>query len=317
MDFLRRPRLESSFGILCRLSDRPRFNTPCLRHTDTKSHGVWLEAYRHQLEDIPPSDLHHTLGSRYKALFQRVTPYCCRYTCHCLSCYSCHFFPCFLCSCPCGSCLCCLFLCLHKRCHHRSAQPASLNGHQGQESQSLARNHVLVAPDSRCHEPPCPCKDVYARVQSVGSLTSHGGSSQILLPSRFPRQLPLLGWILLPSGRRVVPIVVLVGTNAPGTPPRRNQSWSNQLRLIILGSCDQGFNLKSTVIQTLRGQTVETGIPQKIVIIFWHFLMRTRLQSAPLPVWHDHCNWARYNTSISNDSEMKVLTKSKCGFCVI
>ena len=60
LDFLRRPRFESSFSTFCRRRDRPSFNTPGLRHRHQeevweKSHGVWLEARRHQLE------LHHTL----------------------------------------------------------------------------------------------------------------------------------------------------------------------------------------------------------------------------------------------------------------
>ena len=51
--------------------------------------------------------------------------------------------------------------------------------------------------------------------------------------------------------------------NASGTPPSR--------RTIILGSCNHGFDLKSVVVQTPRGQTVETRIQLEIVIIFWHF----------------------------------------------
>ena len=35
------------------------------------------------------------------------------------------------------------------------------------------------------------------------------------------------------------------------------------------------------------------------------------------PMWHDQCNCAQYNSSISNDTEMKVLTKSECCFCLI
>ena len=36
-----------------------------------------------------------------------------------------------------------------------------------------------------------------------------------------------------------------------------------------------------------------------------------------MKLWHDHCNRARYNTSISNDSEINVLTKSEYCFCLI
>ena len=107
------------------------------------------------------------------------------------------------------------------------------------------------------------------------------------------------------------------GQRARNSSKPTNQSWSNQLLLIILGSCDQGFDLKSEVVQTLRGQTVKTGIQLQIVIIFWHFLMRAGLQPAPLPVWHDQCKCAQYKTSTSNDSEMKVWTKSECCFCLI
>ena len=42
---------------------------------------------------------------------------------------------------------------------------------------------------------------------------------------------------------------------------------------MILGSCNQGFDLKSVVVQTLRGQTVETGIQLELVIIFWDFVV--------------------------------------------
>ena len=34
-------------------------------------------------------------------------------------------------------------------------------------------------------------------------------------------------------------------------------------------------------------------------------------------VRHEQCNWAQYNTSISNDNVMKVLTKSEGCFCLI
>ena len=45
MDLLRRQRVLPSFGSICRLRDRPRFNAPGLRHTDTnrrcgKSHAA-------------------------------------------------------------------------------------------------------------------------------------------------------------------------------------------------------------------------------------------------------------------------------------
>ena len=95
---------------------------------------------------------------------------------------------------------------------------------------------------------------------------------------------------------------------------RRNQSWSNQLLLIILGSCDQGFDLKRVVVQALRGQTVETRIQLIIVIIFLAFLGVN---------WTATCSAARVarsvqldsiQTSISEDSEMKILTKSECCF---
>ena len=62
-----------------------------------------------------------------------------------------------------------------------------------------------------------------------------------------------------------------LGQRARNSKPT-SQSRSNQ-RLLILGSCDQGFDFRSVVVQTLRGQTVETGIQVKIVIILWHFLM--------------------------------------------
>ena len=124
-----------------------------------KSHCGWLEALRHQFGDtLPPCDLlHHTIDRRrcfrgstlglelLLPLLLLLPPLLLL-----------HFFhSCSLCSCPCGSCLCCLFLYLHGMSPHRSAQPASLNGHRGQESQSRARNHVLAALDSTCREPPC------------------------------------------------------------------------------------------------------------------------------------------------------------------
>ena len=106
---------------------------------------------------------------------------------------------CFLCSCPCGSCPCCLFFCLDKRCHHRSAQPASLNGHPGQESQSTARKPRPRRTNSTCREPPCTpcrlragsCQHLHSSSTQCRSLTSHGGSSQTPLPSWFPGHLSL------------------------------------------------------------------------------------------------------------------------------
>ena len=50
-----------------------------------------------------------------------------------------------------------------------------------------------------------------------------------------------------------------------------NQSRSNQLFFVILGSSNQGFDLKSVVFRTLGGQTVETRIQLEIVINFRHF----------------------------------------------
>ena len=63
----------------------------------------------------------------------------------------------------------------------------------------------------------------------------------------------------------------LPGQRAKNSTEPTNQSWSNQLLLIILGTCNQGFDLISAVVQTLRGQTVETRIQLEIVIMFWHF----------------------------------------------
>ena len=60
------------------------------------------------------------------------------------------------------------------------------------------------------------------------------------------------------------------GQRARNSTEPTNQSWSNQLLLIVLGSCNQGFDLKSVVVQTLRRQTVETGIQLEFVIIFRH-----------------------------------------------
>ena len=363
--------------------------------------------------------------------------------------------PCFLCCCSCRSCLSCLFLCLHRMCHHRSAQPTSLNGHREQESQSRARSHVLTALDSTCREPPCTpsrlrtgsCQHYILPLRKspeCRSLANRGGSSQTLLSSRFPGQFPppsrpdhrlktvarwrksrpnrctgshLPGSSLLPkplafscpccqpwtdddttsgvcawSLQHVPSEIVNIGQRRSGvtvfcpqprfvikpecsflnltriqicrwsdrlwivhcdkhacldqfqhqlsqhlhmpcflsprnlarsvqdgvrrphigdsqgvecpehlscyflkeqqdqvvsfrfreiwhvqpSPGQRtgnstkptNQSWSNQLLLITLESCDQGFDLRSVVVQTLRGQTVETGIQLKIVIIF-------------------------------------------------
>ena len=34
-------------------------------------------------------------------------------------------------------------------------------------------------------------------------------------------------------------------------------------------------------------------------------------------MWHDQCNWAQYNTSLSNDNVLKVLTKSVYCFSLI
>ena len=47
--------------------------------------------------------------------------------------------------------------------------------------------------------------------------------------------------------------------NARNSTEPTNQSWSNQLLLVILGSCDQGFDFKRVVVQALRGQPIETG----------------------------------------------------------
>ena len=67
----------------------------------------------------------------------------------------------------------------------------------------------------------------------------------------------------------VWPVQLSPGQRARNSTEPTNQSWSNQLLLIILGSCNQGFDLKSVVVQTLGGQTVETRTQLEIVII-WH-----------------------------------------------
>ena len=59
---------------------------------------------------------------------------------------------------------------------------------------------------------------------------------------------------------------------APGIPPsRRTNRGLISFLLIILGSSNQGFDLKSVVFQTLGGQTVETRIQLEIVTNFRHF----------------------------------------------
>ena len=86
--------------------------------------------------------------------------------------------------------------------HHGSAQPALLSDRRGQESRSRARNHVLAALDSTCHEPPCTpyrlrtssfqhCTILPRKNQECRSPTRPGGSSQTLQPGNFPGQLPL------------------------------------------------------------------------------------------------------------------------------
>ena len=181
-----------------------------------KSHGVWLEACRHQLEDnLPPSDRHHTIDTGFETRsavftgsplpFELLLPLLLP-------------FPPFLCSCPCGLCLCCLSLCLHEVSYHRSAQPASLSGHRRQESQSRAKNNVLAALGSTCREPPCTpdrlrtgsCQHYTLPLrtsQECRSRTRHGGSSQTLLPGKFPSQLshPALQLDTVATWRRIRP----------------------------------------------------------------------------------------------------------------
>ena len=59
--------------------------------------------------------------------------------------------------------------------------------------------------------------------------------------------------------------------SAPGTPPSgRTSRGPISFFSLSLDPCNQGFDLKSGVVQTLRGQTIETGIQLELVIIFCH-----------------------------------------------
>ena len=221
LDHLRRPRLESSFGGICRLRDRPRLNTSGLRDTDTnrrsgKSHAAF--GLRHVDNSLRTIFLPVTFFTPQSAL-----KYSFRDSCFCLLGYSCHFFhPYFLCSCPCRSCLCCLFLYLHERCHDRSAQPTLLNGHQGRN-----RNHgpeatssphlirrvasLLLPHVGSVQVLICTTSFIYGRVKSVGVQQITADPVRLSYQVRFLfTVIRLFGWILFPRGGRVVPIVVLV-----------------------------------------------------------------------------------------------------------
>ena len=136
-------------------------DTPAPTRGLHKADGVGLGAFRHQLEEnLPPSDLlHHTttLGSRHKALFERVTltfegalavtlAFASLASVAPLSTFA--FFVLAL-----GGRAFALSFPLPPR--NVSAQPTSLGGHSRQESQSRTRSHVLAALDSTCRSPPC------------------------------------------------------------------------------------------------------------------------------------------------------------------
>ena len=104
---------------------------------------------------------------------------------------------------------------------------ALLSDRRWQESQTRARNHVLAALDSTCHEPPCTpdrlrtssCQHctlfLHERIKSVG--VQHVPVDPVRLSSQEGFQvnflyplIELFGSVLLPRGEGFVPIVVLV-----------------------------------------------------------------------------------------------------------
>ena len=157
-----------------------------------KSHGVWLEACRHQLMDnLPHSDLlHHTIdigfetqGAVSKDLLYHGT------LATTLAFASLAFATFSTCSC----------LCCHGMIHQCFVQPTLLSDHQVRGLQSQARNHVLASLDSECHELPCTsdrlrtsscqrCTLLPRMNQEHQGPTHPDGSSQTLQPRRFPDQ---------------------------------------------------------------------------------------------------------------------------------
>ena len=118
---------------------------------------------------------------------------------------------------------------------------------------------------------------------------SRNGVTPAIRKKSLVQSIFLVSLLLMEHQDQFVPVKLCevqlsLGQLARNSTEPTNQSWSNQLLLIILGSCNQGFDLKSVVVQTLCG-----------------------LQRAPLPVWHDQCNWAQYNTSKLNDNVIYCL----------
>ena len=167
-----------------------------------KSRSVWLEACRHQLVDnLPPKDLlHHTIDTGFETQRAVSEGHLTFGGALALSCASAS-----LATCATFSPLLPLILpvwdrvfavyylpCQHEVCHHRSAQPTSLNVHRKQKSQSRAR--ATSSPH------------LIQRVASL--LVSSAGFVQVLIsttfslyvPSRFRGQLPLPSHLALRAG---------------------------------------------------------------------------------------------------------------------
>ena len=209
LDFLRRPRFESSFSVLCRRRDRPRFFSPALRHTDTKrTSGKSHTAFGLMHVDIGLRTIflpvtffttQSTLGSRHEALFQRDTLAVEGALAVTLALPSLATFT------PLST-FASFALALVGRVFAvfsltSTKQPTSLTGQRGRK-----RNHGPEATSSQHLVQRVACLLVpqvgfvqalistailpLRKSQECRSLTNHGGSSQTLFPSWFPGQLP-------------------------------------------------------------------------------------------------------------------------------
>ena len=155
----------------------------------------------------------------------------------------------------------------------------------GRRWQSSMSMPTLLFPRVPLVTQACALKVVVERISrstpltwlSLSSVACPGRREMVASYRRFARSRLFSASFLCPfspgtSG--LICILQVLQSLACATPPsRRTNRGPNQPLLIILGSCDEGFDLKRKVVQTLRGQTVETGIHLEIVNIFCHFLM--------------------------------------------